>query len=290
MRILTLFSLALAIIPLLAGEEIHVVQKNETLGGIARKYGVSTATLQSFNGISNPNLLFVGKKLKIPSSSVSQIDYVIKTGDSLGGIASRFGVKASDLISINGIDQPNLIKVGQKITIPLGKNKRPPATPLLPADVLNSLKSINNSSRWKRIVIHHSATPVDDAMNMHQVHKKRGMKNGLAYHFVISNGSRKASDGEIYIGTRWKGQVDGGHMKQLSLNKTSIGICLIGNFELRPPTSKQLKTLEGLCKHLMKNCRISHSNVTTHKLLHPNHTKCPGKLFSLPALIKRIKS
>jgi LysM repeat protein len=290
MRILTLFSLALAIIPLLAGEEIHVVQKNETLGGIARKYGVSTATLQSFNGISNPNLLFVGKKLKIPSSSVSQIDYVIKTGDSLGGIASRFGVKASDLISINGIDQPNLIKVGQKITIPLGKNKRPPATPLLPADVLKSLKSINNSSRWKRIVIHHSATPVDDAMNMHQVHKKRGMKNGLAYHFVISNGSRKASDGEIHIGSRWKGQVDGGHMKQLSLNKTSIGICLIGNFELRPPTSKQLKTLEGLCKHLMKNCRISHSNVTTHKLLHPNHTKCPGKLFSLPALIKRIKS
>jgi LysM repeat protein len=280
----------LAIIPLLAGEAIHVVQKNETLGGIARKYGVSTATLQSFNGISNPNLLFVGKKLKIPSTSVSQIDYVIKTGDSLGGIASRFGVKASDLISINGIDQPNLIKVGQKITIPLGKSKRPSATPLLPASVLKSLKSINNSSRWKRIVIHHSATPVDDAMNMHQVHKKRGMKNGLAYHFVISNGSRKASDGEIHIGSRWKGQVDGGHMKQLSLNKTSIGICLIGNFELRPPTSKQLKTLEGLCKHLMKNCRISHSNVTTHKLLHPNHTKCPGKLFSLPALIKKIKS
>lgn len=290
MRILTLFSLALAIIPLLAGEAIHVVQKNETLGGIARKYGVSTATLQSFNGISNPNLLFVGKKLKIPSTSVSQIDYVIKTGDSLGGIASRFGVKASDLISINGIDQPNLIKVGQKITIPLGKSKRASATPLLPASVLKSLKSINNSSRWKRIVIHHSATPVDDAMNMHQVHKKRGMKNGLAYHFVISNGSRKASDGEIHIGSRWKGQVDGGHMKQLSLNKTSIGICLIGNFELRPPTSKQLKTLEGLCKHLMKNCRISHSNVTTHKLLHPNHTKCPGKLFSLPALIKKIKS
>ena len=64
MRILFLFSLALAIVPLLAGEVTHVVQKNETLGGIARKYGVSTAALQSFNGISDANLLFAGKKLK----------------------------------------------------------------------------------------------------------------------------------------------------------------------------------------------------------------------------------
>ena len=46
------------------GEQIHVVQ-NETLGGIAAKY-VSIAALQALNSISNPNLLFVGKKLKIP--------------------------------------------------------------------------------------------------------------------------------------------------------------------------------------------------------------------------------
>ena len=293
MRILFLFSFALAIIPLLAGEVTHVVQKNETLGAIARKHGVSLASLQAYNGISNPNLLFAGKRLKIPSTSTSQIDYVIKTGDSLGGIASRFGVKTSDLIAINGIKKPNLIKVGQKIKIPVGRARKPtpPPPPLLPASVLKSLKSVKNSPRWKRIVIHHSATPVDDAMNMHNVHKnQRGMKNGLAYHFVISNGSRKASDGEIHIGGRWKGQLDGGHMKQLSLNKTSIGICLIGNFELRPPTSKQLKSLEALCEYLMKNCKITHSSVTTHKLLHPNHTKCPGKHFSLPSFIKRIRS
>ena len=48
---------------------------------------------------------------------------------------------------------------------------------------------------------------------MHNVHKARGMKNGLAYHFVISNGSRKAYDGEVYIGNRWKAQLDGGHVK-----------------------------------------------------------------------------
>ena len=114
------------------------------------------------------------------------------------------------------------------------------------------------------------------------------MKNGLAYHFVISNGSRKAYDGEIYIGDRWKKQLDGGHMKKLSDNKTSIGICLIGNFELRAPTAKQMKSLEGLCEHLLRQCRLSPSRVTTHKVLHPNHTVCPGKFFSLEFLRKKI--
>ena len=288
MRILLWLFCALTCSGILLGESTHVVAKNETLGGIARKYGLSTATLQAFNGISNPDLLFLGKKLKIPSGALAQIPYVVRKGDSLGVIASRFGIKTSDLIKANGISRPDLIKVGQKITIP-GKNA-PKATSILPASVTKALNSIKTTSKWKRIVIHHSATPVDDAMNMHRVHKARGMKNGLAYHFVISNGSRKASDGEIFIGTRWKGQLQGGHMKQASLNQTSIGICLIGNFELKPPTSKQLQSLEGLCKHLMKACWISHRDVTTHKILHRNHTKCPGKYFSLSSFLPRIKS
>lgn len=272
----------------LFGELIHVVKKNETLGGIASKYGVSTSALQAVNKIANPNLLFVGKKLKIPSGDTQQITYEIRKGDSVGSIASRFGVKQSTLIEVNRISRPDLIKIGQKLLIPLkGTSVKP--DPLLSSTTISALNKIRaTSGKWKRIVIHHSATPTDDAMNMHRVHKARGMKNGLAYHFVISNGSRKAYDGEIFIGDRWKGQLDGGHMKRLSDNKTSIGICLIGNFELRSPTSKQMKSLEGLCEYLMNKCRLSPSHVTTHKILHPNHTVCPGKYFSLSVLRKRI--
>jgi len=79
-------------------------------------------------------------------------------------------------------------------------------------------------------------------------------------------------------------------MKKLSWNKESIGICLIGNFELRSPTSKQMDSLEGLCEYLIKRCNIPKSKVTTHKILHKNHTVCPGKYFSLTSLIKRISS
>ena len=267
---------------------VHTVQKNETLSAIAKKYGVSARSIQAVNGISNPNLLFVGKKLKIPSGSTSEIPYTVKKGDSLGSIASRFGAKLSEICSRNGISSPNLIKVGQKIIIPIKGSMKPPPS-LLPSSLIKSLSSIKpHAGKWKKIIIHHSATPVDDAMNMHRVHKARGMKNGLAYHFVISNGSRKAYDGEVFIGTRWKGQLDGGHVKKLSWNKTCIGICLIGNFELKPPSNRQLDALEGLCKYLMKRCRIPKSQVTTHKILHPGHTACPGKYLSLPSFIRRL--
>jgi LysM repeat protein len=269
-------------------ETIHIVRKNETLSAIAQKYGVSANAIQSFNGISNPNLLFVGKKLKIPSGSSPEIPYMVKKGDSLGSIASRFGVSLSALSSRNGITSPNLIRIGQKIVIPV-KGSSHSLPNLLPSSLLKTLVSIRpKSGKWKKIIIHHSATPVDDAMNMHRVHKARGMKNGLAYHFVISNGSRKASDGEVFIGERWKSQLDGGHVKKLSWNQTCIGICLIGNFELKPPSSRQLKALEGLCEYLMKRCSISKSQVTTHKILHKGHTACPGKYLSLPSFIRRL--
>ncbi|MBP51957.1 MAG: peptidoglycan-binding protein [Opitutae bacterium] len=292
MRILYLGLVVTCLVGLLNGaDRIHVVQKSETLGGIAQKYQVSTNSLQAYNGISNPNLLFVGKKLKIPSSTIRKIPYTVKKGDSLGSLATRYGVPLSTLTMINKIDRPDLIKIGQKIVIPLNAGAFSPVTSLLNVPTLSALNSIKpKSGKWKRIVIHHSATPVDDALNMHRVHKARGMRNGLAYHFVISNGSRKASDGEIYLGERWKSQLDGGHMKKLSWNQTSIGICLIGNFELRAPTSKQLKSLEGLCEYLMKKCNISSSQVTTHKILHPGHTACPGKYFSLSSFKKRISS
>ena len=148
-------------------ESMHVVRKNETLSAIAQKYGVSANAIQAYNGISNPNLLFVGKKLKIPSGASLEIPYTVKKGDSLGNIASRFGVSISALSTRNGITSPNLIKIGQKIIIPV-KGSSQPFPSLLPSSLLKTLGSIRpKTGKWKKIIIHHSATPVDDAMNMH---------------------------------------------------------------------------------------------------------------------------
>ena len=296
MRFLSLGLILLSVLTFVGSataERVHVVKKNETLSGIAGSYGVSAASVQALNGITNPNLLFVGKKLKIPSSGATEITYVVKRGDSLGAIAASFGAKTSSIAARNNLASANLIKVGQKLLIPIGKGtatKPPPQ--LLDAKTLKSLAAARAATpgKWKRIIIHHTATNVDDAVNIHKVHLARGMKNGLAYHFVISNGSRKASDGEVYVGGRWKEQQDGGHVRKQEWNRTSIGICLIGNFETRRPTAKQLKSLEGLCRYLMKKCNLPSSAVTTHKVLHPGHTLCPGKYFSLSALRKNLNA
>jgi hypothetical protein len=47
-------------------------------------------------------------------------------------------------------------------------------------------------------------------------------------------------DGVIAVGPRWKKQLDGGHLRSAVQNRTALGICLIGNFDEKPPTAKQL--------------------------------------------------
>ena len=98
------------------GESIHVVRKNETLSAIAQKYGVSTSAIQAYNNISNPNLLFVGKKLKIPGGAGTEIPYVVKKGDTLYSIAKMFNIEVKKLRTINKIED-NLINLGQELII-----------------------------------------------------------------------------------------------------------------------------------------------------------------------------
>ena len=65
MRILYLFTSFLFFCSFATAERLHVVQKNETLSAIAQKYGTSTSAIQAINGISNPNLLFVGTEFGV---------------------------------------------------------------------------------------------------------------------------------------------------------------------------------------------------------------------------------
>ena len=50
---------------LIASGTIHTVKRGETLGGIARKYHVTTSQLMRWNGIKNPNKLKLGQKIRI---------------------------------------------------------------------------------------------------------------------------------------------------------------------------------------------------------------------------------
>lgn len=145
-----------------------------------------------------------------------------------------------------------------------------------------TLSAIPVRGSWKHIVIHHTATPSATPRGIDRFHREqRHMENGMAYHFLIGNG-RGMEDGEIYIGNRWKKQLQGGHLASEQLNKSSIGICLVGNFESKPPTDRQMKSLEALIRKLRQQTGLSAAAVTTHRSIHPRHTSCPGRHFALP--------
>ncbi len=268
----------------------YKIRNGDNLSDIAKEHGVTLRSITALNAIGNANRIRVGQVIKIPVASETNapppaptyIEYKVRSGDSLSDIAKKYGVSLNTLTSLNSIHRANRIKIGQIIKIPVEPGSIPivPQGPQLASADKATLNRIRTkSSQWKHIVIHHSATRVGSAKGMDNYHRKeRHMENGLAYHFVIGNG-RGMKDGELYIGDRWKKQIQGGHLSSYALNQISIGICLVGDFSKTPPTAKQMATLEALVEYLMDKTNLPVSRVTTHTLIHPNHTLCPGKYF-----------
>ena len=97
----------------------YTVKAGDTLSSIANKYGTTYQKLASYNSISNPNLIRVGQVIKIPSTKpTSSIEYyIIKNGDTLSAIASKYGTTVNQLVSWNNISNPDKIYVGQKIRV-----------------------------------------------------------------------------------------------------------------------------------------------------------------------------
>jgi N-acetyl-anhydromuramyl-L-alanine amidase AmpD len=154
-------------------------------------------------------------------------------------------------------------------------------TPDLNSDIRRQLDAVPVKGSWKHIVIHHTGTVTGTAKGIDRFHREeRHMENGLAYHFLIGNG-RGMGDGEIFVGERWKKQLPGGHLASETLNQSSIGICLVGNFDRTRPTKEQMESLKALTKKLLELTALPPSAITTHREIHPRHTQCPGKLFKL---------
>lgn len=142
---------------------------------------------------------------------------------------------------------------------------------------------------WDTIVIHHSATDTGSAALFHANHRARGMSNGLAYHFVIDNGTAGTRDGFIETGDRWRQQLPGGHCRQAEINDTGIGICLVGDFTDRQPTEKQLDALVLLVRGLQEQFQIAPENVVGHGTILGEFSECPGRSFPWDEFRKRLQ-
>lgn len=139
------------VVPVAAGS-VYVVKSGDTLGKIAKAHGVSVRALKSANKIySSTNTIRIGQKLKIPSkhaktatastdtapvvsssstetstssgevsAPVSEDGYIthkVASGESPAIIAHKYGMKTSELVSLNNISDPRRLKIGQELKV-----------------------------------------------------------------------------------------------------------------------------------------------------------------------------
>jgi membrane-bound lytic murein transglycosylase D len=132
---------------------IHTVKRNETIGGIARRYGVPSGVIADVNKLQNPRRLSVGRALLIPVPRDSRlasaatkeetsgsarrktsrditsvpgrekVTYIVRSGDTLGKIAGRFSVRASDLRNWNNIPFGSVINPGETLSVWVPKSR-----------------------------------------------------------------------------------------------------------------------------------------------------------------------
>lgn len=123
---------------------VHLVKKGETIGKIAKKYGISSYVIAEANNISVKKKLSSGQSLLIPVSSKmnlialkddsptrtqkntkrkvdargkTKITYKVKSGDTLSELAERFDVRISDLRNWNDIAYGRQLKANATIEI-----------------------------------------------------------------------------------------------------------------------------------------------------------------------------
>jgi len=142
---------------------------------------------------------------------------------------------------------------------------------------------------WEYVIIHHSATSTGSAEMFAANHRARGMVNGLAYHFVIDNGSAGTADGHIETGPRWLKQLHGGHCRQADVNEKGIGICLVGDFTERQPTARQMDSLVVLIRGLQEQFNIPADRVLGHGDVVGEYSECPGRAFPWAELRRQLE-
>ncbi len=112
----------------------HVVKRGETVSGIAQRYGVSQNLLMSANRVARARSLQVGTTLYIPVSGTeipatllretaparpapAPVTHVVRRGETVGGIANRYGLTQRQVIALNKLGSRAVIKVGQRLRV-----------------------------------------------------------------------------------------------------------------------------------------------------------------------------
>ena len=156
--------LALLSTPVLALEEVHEVQRGDTLASIARHFDISISQLAAYNGIENPDLIFVGQQVLVPTAEATPeatsstftvsfsetltdfavaydapppeqpVSHQVQFGETLSSIARANGMAWQSLAIYNGLKDASSIEFGQMLLIPSTDTFRTLTAPLFTAN------------------------------------------------------------------------------------------------------------------------------------------------------------
>ncbi|MFM7396013.1 MAG: LysM peptidoglycan-binding domain-containing protein [Gammaproteobacteria bacterium] len=115
--------------------EVHVVRRGESIWAIARRNNMDPRTLMRLNGKNPGDKIMPGDRLVVSrgsseassakdskgsSSSGSKTTHRVRSGETLSGIARRYGVTVSQLLAWNDLSSKNMLRVGQRLVIRRG--------------------------------------------------------------------------------------------------------------------------------------------------------------------------
>ncbi len=145
--------------------EIYTVKSGDTLYAISRRFSVGVNKLAKANGLSNQTRVKIGQKLKVPSSKKKKMatlspvtntpsstathskkTHTVKKGETLYSLARTYGLKPMQIARHNGLSDEALLKIGQKLTLPLKNGSKAvkvqQAKSTLGSDLSNSTKLV----------------------------------------------------------------------------------------------------------------------------------------------------
>lgn len=152
---------SLAIAALLAGPaaaaSVHTVESGDTLSGIANRHGVSLNSIFEANNLGWSSVIYPGEKIKLNGASAapaapttaaapaaSGATHIVVPGDTLSGIAGKYGVSLATLFSLNAMNGTTIIYPGQVIQTAGTKAAPAPAavevpTPSVPVPIVEDI-------------------------------------------------------------------------------------------------------------------------------------------------------
>jgi len=106
-------------------KKIHVVKSGDTITSISKFYSINKDLIIKLNNLKDENYIFIGQNLVISKSNENPTKkpdlinnyHIVQTGENLTEISNKYNLKVIDLIEINNLNNPDSIKIGQKLTI-----------------------------------------------------------------------------------------------------------------------------------------------------------------------------